>query len=319
MEKFRGVIISLFCIFFLVNCTHASKNLNKEKSETLLLFSSPQNTKEWIKQPMPPISEKNKDAEGIVNELCTSQPGVAGESPLMLAFLIEPVIEFTLDQIDEALEKELEKYVAAYMATSTTRFYKSSSSGSPELENKCFRFTRIKRDKDNLPVVTMDLIGQFRLTEGNGALQVRPLRLYYAEGQVKEGNPVGLTVVLKAESTWREDNIGKSAKIFEHKLFSKKMDTADMSNRLQYPIESVIPEDLFNKGSYWKDNALLPLIPWSKENNVPVFDGMVRLTLLVTEVSTPPEILKQAASLFKNNKGEIGKFMNDSAMKLLEE
>lgn len=222
----------------------------------------------------------------------------------VLGLLTASAIDLTLDEVERRLAERLKKYLAAYSASRSMDFYQPTAQGTPALAWKCFRFTRAVGPKDE-PSVVMDLIGQFWLSPQRDALKIRPLRLYYEKAKA-EGDHVGISVSVGARAVWREHNIGKSEKIFEHTLLSEKFDMTNKVDDLKYyPTQS------------WQDHPFLPLVPWSTNFDIAQGGGHVEFTVAVAEVGVPPKILEVTANLFKARKGEIERLMNNAANALL--
>ena len=166
----------------------------------------------------------NQAAEdAIKDQLCSNStvaPQDAAIAGAIFSMVVEPLIKSFVDHIDAQIKKELEKYTATYGSlASTDALY--TDAFTRELAMTCIRFTRSLPDNDGKLVPTLDLIAQVRNSKDGGALQIRPLRLYYGAAQAK-GDQFGLAISIKADAVWRDGNASNSAEVFNHILHTGK-------------------------------------------------------------------------------------------------
>lgn len=244
--------------------------------------------------------------EAQIRDECKAAEGEGGRAFAPLAFLVGPAIDFVLEQVDKALQAELQKYVAVYSAKVEEKFYKSMDPSGPSAAWTCFRFSRAVGQAES-PHIVFDFVGQFELTDDRDAVRIRPLRLFLLEPKAK-GEHVGITLSMTAESVWRDQNRGRSEKIFDSTLVSERVDLENGGPFVKYYLDTD-----------WTDSPRLPLIPWSTNAGVGKKSGDVTLMLTVAEVSAPPQWLKYAATVFTKNKGDVAKMLKDAAGKLLSE
>lgn len=307
MYFLKGASILCFLVFF-NSCSHGPSTdsliITEGKSLTKLQMIDSDNFHKTVFAPGLAGLEKGKEDQ--IRQQCNAPEKGSERAFVPLTFLVGPAIDFVLDQIDKALQAELQQYIAAYSGTLDEKFYKSTSSRGPVAAWTCFRFSRAIGTDDQGKVV-MDLIGQFVLTDEKDALKIRPLRLYFAQAKAK-GDQIGITLSLKAESVWRQHNIGQSEKVFEHNLLSEKVDISSGQPVVKYYLDNE-----------WSSYPRLPLIPWSTNLDESMKGGTVTLTVTVAEVGAPPKLLEYAAKLFTKNKGDIAQLMKDSTKKLFPE
>lgn len=300
---------SIFCVLvFCSNCTHASSAdpliITEGKSLTKLQMIDSDNFHKAVFAPG--LAGLEKDKEDQIRQQCKAPKKGPERAFVPLTFLAGPAIDFILDGIDKALEAELKAYIAAYSGSTDGKFYKSTKTDGPVAAWTCFRFSRADGPKDQEKVV-LDLIGQIDVTTEKDALKVRPLRLYFADGKAK-GNQFGVTISMKADSVWRQQNRGQSEKIFDHIFLTEKVDISNGGPAVKYYLDRE-----------WDDHPRLPLIPWSTNKKGAGKGGDVTLTVTVAEVGTPPKLLELAANVFTKNKGDLAKLMKESAEKLLSQ
>lgn len=302
-------VVFIVCVIAMWSgCSHGPAAdtlfLSEGKSPTKLQLIAGENFHKAIFAPG--LSGLDAKMEDQIRSQCNGPEKEPERALIPLTFLIGPAIDFALDSIDKALEAELQKYLAAYSGSVNEKFYKSTNADEPTAAWTCFRFTRAVGPKHQEKVV-LDLIGQIALTDEKDAIKVRPLRLYLSETKAK-GDQVGISLSLKAESVWRQDNRGQSEIVFDHKFLSEKVDMSNDRPVLKYYIDRD-----------WKSYPRLPLIPWSTNLECNVRSGDVTLTVTVTEVGAPPKLLEHAVKLFTKNKGDLAKLMKESAQKLIPE
>ncbi len=253
------------------------------------------------------------EQESKVFEACGFDPNaelaplVAGALATVAGYVIGEAIDFFVREIENSLKKELEKYTATYGAASVFDFYdaqRSRVSGEPTLQFSCFRLTRRIGQK-----VAFDFVGGFRILNQE-VLELRPLRLYVAEPDAEsiEDNgkkKYGLSVVLKADAIWRQDNSGRSAK--------------DVLNHTVLKESFSLPDDEGNASfyrSYVGDRSKrikAPLVPWSAYGENEYGGNSTSMRVSVAEVGNAPWLLEKGLALFKGVSGDISKQLKDAA------
>jgi hypothetical protein len=298
---------SFVCVLGLLSsCAHGtdaeSLIITEGKSLTKLQLIDAENYHKTVFQPG--LSGLEPSKENQIRQQCKGPEKEPERALVPLAFLIGPAIDFVLERVDKALQSELQEYVAAYSGSVDEKFYKSTEANGLLTAWTCFRFSRAVGPTEQETVV-MDLIGQIMLTDEKDALKIRPLRLYFEQGKAK-GKQIGVTLSMKAESVWRQDNRGLSEKVFDYHFLSDKVDITNGRPVVKYYLDSE-----------WESHPRLRLIPWSTNQTGKMRGGDVTLTVTVAEVGAPPKLLEYAAKLFTKNKGDLAEMMKESATKLL--
>ncbi len=114
------------------------------------------------------VLDKNQDSKIV--EACGGVPDVdavpEGFTGL-LDYVLGPVIDFFVDQVNKKVKKELEEYSSIYASNKNFDLYSNTNSGStdfpksPTLKWTCFRVT-FKEKIDNKEEITFDLISQLK-------------------------------------------------------------------------------------------------------------------------------------------------------------
>lgn len=334
-RKVIEVFLVLAMISFLFSCStmagekgnSSADSLTEGKDRTRLIFFAPE---------LPPdqsLSNPNDDdparADGALEELGTQINAVGwdftkenkmrkacGATPFkkqeefsaaplaLVAFIVEPAINFFVDQINEKLQEELKKYVAVFSGSWEGHFYENVNSiPGPKLQYSCFRLVRL----DNLEgqsKIAMDLVGKLEIDPGNEFLKIKPLRLYYFKAKAEEGTPMGISFSIQADSIWRENNLGNKKIIFNESFLSTKITELNRKGVVQY---------------FEDKQSIVPLIPWSASNSTSQKKGgYVKIKIIGSEVGKPPALLKFAANLFSKSKGDIAKGLKKAADELIE-
>ena len=307
MRQISVRVIALLCL--LNGCAHQSSAesllLAEGESPTSLRLINGANFHKVMFSPR--LAGLDTSREDQIRQQCRAPEKPPQEFAFVpLTFLIGPAIDIVLEGVDKALEAELKKYIGAYSGSVDEKFYASTKSDGPNAAWTCLRFSRAVGPKDQEKVV-LDLIAQMELTDEKDALKVRPLRLYFAQAKAK-GDQIGITVSLKANSVWRENNRGRSETVFDNTFLSERVDISTRQPVVNYYLDSE-----------WDSRPRLPLIPWSTNDAGNTTGGDVTLIVTVAEVGTPSRLLQHAAKLFTKNKGDLAKMLKESIQKLLPE
>ena len=311
MKHYLVVICSSL---FLFGCTSTPTTLSVGGVKTDLLLATDDSTyDEFFKlaDNLEGIENYDSDLENEIAQVCgvprpTDEKMLEGVSvpAIALSFVIEPLIQIFLDRVEQRIAEELEAYTAAYGAGITSDKVYSEVS-SQDMGIKCFRFIRVIETDENANKLAMDLIGQFNLTEDHGALQVRPLRLYYGAAAAK-GDTFGLAISMKTDSAWLDGKRPTKQEVFSHTLINEKRKLSE--NTLRYYFKKNEIDD------GWDQVAIYPIIPWSKSDGE---GGNARFTLTVAEVGQAPKYLEHFAEIFSAKKDELGGLLNQAAASAL--
>ncbi|MDJ0951755.1 MAG: hypothetical protein QNJ94_22830 [Alphaproteobacteria bacterium] len=229
----------------------------------------------------------------------------------VIAFVAKAAIDYVLEQIEKEVAEELKKYSKQYPATGRTSDFYRTVSPRAAANYRCLRLVRGKGPTE----AHLDVVMQMRITGRGTALQIRPMRVYFAKSAAEKGEKFGVAIALKAQSTWMEGNAGKTAAVFEQDVFSGKFDLSDPGkDRVVYPAFGKDGKLLDN----WDKYPLQPLPSWSKPNRAGK-TGNVTMTATVAEVGEPPKLLTKFQEVFAKNKGQIGDLLKKATDELIKE
>lgn len=285
-----------------------------------------------------PLTADEKKVEEAVVASC-SPTGPEAIPAAILLFLIGKGVDFAVNYIDERLQEELKNYTATYEAATGTALYRT---GSLTMDHTCFRLTRFyNREKvagvpDKTNAVAMDFVGRLHI-EGSNRLVLTPLRIFYENFVPKTSDEkYGVTINLKMNTTWREGNRGRSeAPSFDLRLLEetiamkekiKDKDGKDTDRIRPYHYRGYL--DLQHKdlapdkkvpatvsAPAAPPQVVAPLPPWSTYEGTPHGSNWTVVTLSVAEAGNVSWLLKNAASLFHDNKDKIVEQVEDALKK----
>jgi hypothetical protein len=255
-----------------------------------------------------------QDACGI-SKLAPMPPAMKALNNQILLWIVGLVLQWGLDEIDQALAEELKKYVAAYQApTIDTSFYKSLIPGTtpeiglalPPIAQSCFRFLKVGSEAnagtgDVRQVRTLDLVVQLVPSEKGEYMEIKPLRLFYAApafaAKIDSGKEIGVIIDAKIDAWWRQDNRSEYKTLFDGTIVQTQLKAG----------AAVITYDL-------GPASRAQIVPISSVRDKQVGTTMVALTVSGTEAATPPKWLEKFSKLFHDNKGKL----SDSVKKAME-
>lgn len=273
------------------------------------------------------IGSNTAHDDAIFNKACGVPPqsGFLAEGMVAAAAakLLEKGINFAIDKIDSALQKEMEKYTGTYGGSTSFAFYGTGT----QLAQNCFRLTRlVKASKDSAQpdTVAFDLVGQMRL-QNETAIQIRPLRLYYAKPKAKSKEEekdgtafqnYGLTVSLEMDAIWRKGNEGKTtAGAIKGDLLALKVKKESGAYYKAFNFNSAGTEVDETEAAWaaYRANPILPVSTGGGANQ----STYANVKMTVAEVGNAPKVLAKIADLFSDNKDTIKQQLNEAAAKLL--
>lgn len=256
-------------------------------------------------------------------------------SALFFSLIAGPAVDFITTSISRRLEREGEKYTGTFSSSFTVPMYRTLD---PELalEWSCLRFTRVAKGK-----LAADFVAQLRLSPTRDAIQIRPLRLYYASKSIEkaENNEVGLAASIEVTSVYMDGIIPKQEQVFEHTMFLSKRtipftDQRNLRRQLRAIAGRKGLKDLsadsiklfdymgFSNGTDlipWENSKALPLPRWSIDiNKQPTTLGMVNITVTVAEAGHKSDILEFANWYWSETKDKWSKLLKDAAKKALD-
>jgi hypothetical protein len=265
--------------------------------------------------------DRNSAEELSLQKSC----GISGLAPMppamkmlnnqLLLWVAGVVLEWGLDEIDQALAEELKKYVAAYKApTIDTAFYQPPASGTasdiglalPPFAQHCFRFLKVGSEVDAATgavrqVRTLDLVVQLVPSERAEYMEIRPLRLFYAapafSAKIDNGKEIGVIVDAKIDAWWRQDNRSEYKTLFAGTILQKQ-------------VKAGAPPIIYDPAP----PSRAQIVPISSVRGRQVGTTMVALTVSGTEAATPPKWLEKLSKLFHDNKGKL----SDAVKKAME-
>jgi len=227
---------------------------------------------------------------------------------VIIAAVANEVISYILDKVEKELAKEIEQYTATYAASTTVNPVYSPGESTPALHHKCLRFVRTLAQKDVVDgnsYLAFDLIAQLRLAPGNEAIQIRPLRLFYAAPQAK-GSEFSTVVSLSSTSFWLQKNTGKTQQTFDTTIIKVKRNFDDKDET----------SFKYFDDAGWDSAVTVPLLPWSSNKDA-YRGGNAHMTFTVAEAGRPPKHLELMAKVFKSQKEAIATKMSEAVQGLL--
>lgn len=277
-----------------------------------------------------------KDSEDKIREACGSSVDATVESfgATLYSLIAKPAIDFLSASISRRLEREGKKYSGGYSASVSGPPYGNLN---PDLtfQWSCLRFTRVANGK-----TTLDFVAQIRLVNSRDALQIRPLRLYYAGKSIEkaENNEVGLAASIKIDSVYMDGVVPKTVSVFEHTLFTSKRTIPYTNSRdLRRQLKTIAKRQgktslqvnsikLFDYMGFvdqttlvgWEKFTALPLPRWSIDlKKQPTSSGVVNMTVTVVEAGRKPDILEFANWYWSETKDTWSELLKDAAKKAL--
>jgi len=301
------------------------------------------------------LSGPYADMEQKLLEQCTAnfrpapQPGegAVAVAPIIAAVgsaLISYAFNYISTQITNSIQSEVDKYKQSYKVDASGSFYYANgphaqdtgrveSSRGDRLNSaiRCFRYSRMMdgktfdKDGSNGDDLGVDVVGEMRIDPSGQVLQIRPLRIYFAQTKIPSGD-VTLAVELSANSVWREGLTGKSGSVFDQVIVTEKFARTD--------IRPSGPPKYYSLGSAdadWQRNAHLPLPTPSYGTDGRVLSkqssnlapgsttrvnlaGELNFTATVAEVGTPPGGLTALQNLWKSQ----GTALTNAAISAIE-
>ncbi len=242
---------------------------------------------------------------------------------------ISQVGSWLVSEVDTTLQNEVKKYTTTLSVQSNPfDFYKTLLQGKgvprtvqengvpkPLKAISCFRAQR--REPKNPanpksdPVVVMDFVGEVSLdSDHQEILTVQPVRLYYKQISSKNDNDsrVAVSMKLGTDVTWlgrTQGNLSKS--VMDGILVSEAIDTKGVS--ADKPFYKV-----YDKTK--SKSITVPLPPWNfEQSSISPQHNSMTVTLVESQVSNMPWLLKNAAALLNKNKDSVTKELVSEAQK----
>ena len=271
----------------------------------------------------------------IVKACSASDEAPEALGGIIFSLIAEPLIDFVSKSISRKLEREGERYTGGFSASVSVPLYRTVK---PRLSLgwSCVRFTRVSQGR-----LAVDFVAQLRLVPNGDAMQIRPLRLYYADMSIEkaENNSVGLAGSIAMTAVYLVGPESKETQAFEHTVFTSKrtipfVDERDLRRQLRdiakrQGVDSVSSDSVllfdymgFTDGTQlvpWSNYPALPLPRWSTDKSKEsVTAGMANITFSMAEAGAKRDILKFAEWYWSETKDKYSKLLKDAAKKALD-
>ena len=280
----------------------------------------------------------NKTREDAIRSECSTHPPtteVFALAAILLSLFVEPAIDYLFASISKKLKKEGARYSTSYSAMTAAPFYQQGQPGKA-LAWSCFRFSRFENSS-----LALDLVGQFHMNQGKESMQIRPLRLYFAEKGVEkaENNEVGIAAEIEVTSVFLDGLVSKKQTAFTAKLFSSKRTIPFIKpDRQKGQLNKIrknrnllknapITISLFDYMGFgggdiplkWQKYPARPLPRWSIDSkNNASGTGTANITISIAEAGKKSDILEFATWYFDQTKDKWSKLLKDAAKKAIE-
>lgn len=329
----RIISALLMIVFFGFGCSTASVKdaitfkQPKDLKTSLIIIPGDNPTKAYklLTDSRPTVLDENK--ENTIFRTCNAIPAERTETKAIalpaavFTLFINPIINYFVDEINDNLKKEIEKYVFPYTANTFFPFYTEGATNNFTLTASCFRLTKYIKEGKNSEDVLMDFIGQINRKDQKAFSQIRPLRLYLGQASYEKATPedkVKISISLKGKALWFNGSIGKKEEIFKlEDLFSTEiyLGSKEPYAKVRYN-ESLDSWDKYQK---------LPLPPVSYDLSGHLMEkgkfksSDLLLEATVAEVGPVPELLSAIVKYFGNQKDDIAKVIVGAAEKYKKE
>lgn len=309
-------VILLVLIGCSTGCAMSATPLLDQRAGTSVSFefATPETAIEVITTDAPATLDSRLEAR-ILRDFCRVPPPLLstrqGVIKGLLDVFIGPIVSLFIDDIERRLKEQLEAYTASYQGESKITFY---SGVSPlRTEFSCLRFVRVVADEEGDETAAaesdrrpaLDFVASIKITPQADALEIRPLRLYFAEGLAKSGDGAyGVALGLSAAAVWRDGTVGRSARIFEETLLAEDVDLTAGRPFLRYYLD--------------EDSApalTVPIIPFSSTLGDSDTGGRATFVFSVAEVGSTPTWLTRLVAVFSKAKGDLSGLLTEAAKK----
>jgi hypothetical protein len=219
------------------------------------------------------------------NEFAVAAPAV------IISALVKFGIKLIVEQIDKALQREIEKYTAVHQVKSDVQLYKKNQ----VLKYPLLQLTRY----DDNDVIALDLLVQMIVCgddSGDQVLKIRPLRLFLGEAAPKHNGTLGIAVSLKADAVWKGQTL-KNA-----------LDIENLLLRSMAIGEGQLP--MYDCDTYWNvdeeaDKQILDRVPFQLLPPSNHGEQKLSMTIVVVEVGNVPWFKQKIAELFHSKTDSI--------------
>lgn len=235
--------------------------------------------------------DPNSPAERALVEFCSNGEAqrTAGEKGLISEFFGQ-ILNLTLEKVAERVRAEIAKYSALSERSERIDYYRgnAAAAGSGRLESRyqCLHFVRVQPNAGGGSDVALDLVAGIGLDTARDAIVLRPLRLFIAKSTARSATGhYGVAISVKADSVWRDANVGHQATVFETTIATESIDLASG------PFIKYYPTDLMG-------GRRVPIVPISTEIDRSRDFGRVDFTVSAAEIGTQPATLTLLSQLF---------------------